>query len=1127
MAEDDKRPDYNKGNINYKNEISSSLGTNVSYGERSTVKKDFSSYQDNSSSPDYNNYDSPQNSPYSNYSYGSPYDYSQPRSRLSDAETKLTENDLNSNGYEQEYSPISQTSASSTSSQYRQNSSEPASDNSGNSTSSIRQQESDTSRQVSGFDKSSNNRPTNKSNNNRAVNKFKKKIATSAIAFICSLAGMFGVSTLISGPMQLVQAASVIKDFTQDIVDMQQSVRSMVTSASDISSFAKDTAKGAAAFGDEISDNRIGKFSKALSNRQMERLSDNGITFSHSSPGKLDSFDLANGESIGLAGEYGADDVASALGISADKIDIADDGAIKIAGDLSYSDAKKVVSSLDDSGKFKVVSWLETRATLKREGYISWLHPIQKAKKAVQTKLSGLINDMVSKISPGSEDDVNNRIDDNSETDADRYNEGQDDDRKKVSSSDGDEIHEEGKNFKDDIPDDRGELSSEATEEFSSDILDKLKGAKKIANVVAMIVTFVCAFKDIWNKSGAWKMKNIVHVAEKGSSLISGFGSQVKSGNDISMEQAGKAAQMVIGDDVKVLKKDGKQDGDKTTYSDIWSAAPFCKEVNGFNCNKTEKSAPAELQNVTSKEITALPDSFNDVLGSIFSGLDPFLDTICLVNNTIQSIDPVGKIFEIITKPIISKINKTKVMISLMKFISRILNGDPLNLAKQTPEGWGYIGMYGGKYASNDKALTIGGKRLSSQESLELRLEQRRYLAWKNSRKPLLARLADPSDYNSSINQIARAANLHTGPQDMITQLANAFRIATAAPTIIAVANGQVYGNSAYAASSYDYGVPDYGWSLDEMNDITDTKNSDYSMVNNTAKAVNLLKTDYDEYHKYARYCLSTEISDKDSSFDVAPINSSEDDENRMWNYADATEDKRKCREKENNGNYRIIRLYVMDQMNAMGSMCYDGDESDPSTEEACQNVAVDTSGDSETSSDSSDDGAASTGEGDATAKEYLEKFKSKGETEQLSKYHYRYGNYSTSSNGCTTVSAWFIGKHTNLTYGHGDGREVVDGLKRENSSLDVVVGKTPKAPSIFSAYHAMGTSSGWGHTGLVTSVDSDGTIYTLEAAKSWKSLGHGGPITKSHKKSEYYGKNGTNSYVKFVYVGDHLKDSK
>ena len=131
-----------------------------------------------------------------------------------------------------------------------------------------------------------------------------------------------------------------------------------------------------------------------------------------------------------------------------------------------------------------------------------------------------------------------------------------------------------------------------------------------------------------------------------------------------------------------------------------------------------------------------------------------------------------------------------------------------------------------------------------------------------------------------------------------------------------------------------------------------------------------------------------------------------------------------------------------------------------------------------------------------------------------------RYGSYVLGSNGCTTLSSWFIGEHTTLTYGHGNGKDVVGNLVKVNSGKGLAISSTPKAMSLVSI---AGGVKGWGasgvpegHVGLVVSVNEAAhtAIVVFTGAKK------AGQTEKAWIDTFSYPSTG----VSFVYIGDYLK---
>ena len=101
-----------------------------------------------------------------------------------------------------------------------------------------------------------------------------------------------------------------------------------------------------------------------------------------------------------------------------------------------------------------------------------------------------------------------------------------------------------------------------------------------------------------------------------------------------------------------------------------------------------------------------------------------------------------------------------------------------------------------------------------------------------------------------------------------------------------------------------------------------------------------------------------------------------------------------------------------------------------------------------------------------------------------------KYGGYSVGSNGCTTVTKWYVGTHTSLVYGGGNGGDVAANLVRLNPGRGLSGTTIPTAGSIFSTRDpAWGASARCGntlcgHTGLVLSVNGS-QVQIMETGSS------------------------------------------
>lgn len=104
--------------------------------------------------------------------------------------------------------------------------------------------------------------------------------------------------------------------------------------------------------------------------------------------------------------------------------------------------------------------------------------------------------------------------------------------------------------------------------------------------------------------------------------------------------------------------------------------------------------------------------------------------------------------------------------------------------------------------------------------------------------------------------------------------------------------------------------------------------------------------------------------------------------------------------------------------------------------------------------------------------------------TDYMNSHNNRYGAYYLGYNGCTTLSSWYIGEYTNLTYNGGNGKEVVANLVAKNKDKGLVQTDKPTAPAIFSVAGGVKTwgASGInpGHVGVVISVDEASQTATV-----------------------------------------------
>lgn len=892
---------------------------------------------------------------------------------------------------------------------------------------------------------------------------FKRGLLISGIALL-SVGGFFVAQfTILSGPLQLVQAMSFIKDFMTNEVDSQISSRSYRNNHS-----FSNLLNGGSSFSDNIRRSRISALGNFVADKQEKRLKAAGMEFKSGLFGSNGGAVIDYDKVVGITGDASSPGVrkqmtnyAKSMGL--DDADFKINGKnIEISEKISPKKMRQVVYKLDDIGKWDLIGAIQSRSLVKRAGFISAFHPFQRKEAAAIKNLDDFVK------------------------------------KSRVL-----------KKFADKIDAGKGKMTRALTDKADDSLAHDvdLSALSKIAgkvNIVQDIVDAVCMFNSLASAIGPYKMQNIVNVAIAGSNLIQGYGSQVQSGDDINLDLAGYAVEQTMGDKIDVQDSKGNPVKDdkgknKQEYSSFWNAAPVRAEL-GYNTTGSKDDVPETLLNAQKGGLAIFGDE-NSPLNVVFTTLfkNPLVNAACFAVSVVEKPinDIMDKVTDTIVTPMLEFLHLNSLIAKFATKASDMVMGVPLDLATSTPKDFGSIGSYGGKFSSDLKSVVNGGKKLSSRQSYELKQENREFLAWRNDQKPLLARLFDPADYNSTISQIAILSNIDTSDQKLTTQIGNLFKAFTATPTIISQAVGNIAGGNAYAASNYDYGADTYAYSSNEMSTINNPDNAQYDMFNNADGVIAKLKNEDDNpllpqtYHNYASQCLGVDISKDDYS-----VKQKDNEDGKAWNYVDVANNPI-CQ-----GNGPLdLRTYIMDYNSALSSACYEGGKDDSISDQACKDSGF--NGSSDSSIDSS---------GNTSAADWKKKFNQEAPGGSWNGY-----SACPGSNGCTTLSKWMIEAHTDLKYGNGNGNQVVSQLVNANPDKNLTITNAPtKAPALFSSDPpAMAAIyPEYGHVGLVTAINPDGSVETLETG-----TGTCDATIQTRPKSAWLNLN-----VRFVYIGDHIK---
>lgn len=776
--------------------------------------------------------------------------------------------------------------------------------------------------------------------------------------------GMFGATTILSGPAQWIQVMNFIKDMTSWVNGAQTGARYLHN--------MRTLAKWEDNISDTIQNSRLGIVGKKVANTAIKRMEEQGMSFNKRLSGNAGSITIdttkeygnlfnqdAKGGSVSDAVKNKRlDTLSSKYGIDRSKLNLdslSSDGKLTINFDkMSYTEARKFINATNNVSKINLMGQIQTRLALKKVGKISWLHPIKKLEAKVANKFADWVKARMEKIAKNgfsSADDAAAKAAQNA---------------KDLGKSE-DEIKKAAETARKGWTQSVKEAAEEITDKVVKFAVEKVggkvstsavKAAIPVVGWVTLAIQAYCMVVNMDDGIGAEKYQNTVTVAEGDTAETLGLGSQVMTGHgqdqDLDMDQLGQATKLKLyNSDVEEISPTSSEDGKTnegyktigTTSSSWWSAAPVQAALGQQPSTSSLNDVPAALNDVTnaglsfggSKDLQNIWNIFSNTLefagggivGATMKALGSEytpMDAVCWVFDQIDAV--IGGILSwILTNTglmsLLTNLPFMDALANLMNNIMGWLRGAPLNIGTATPQQFGSINMYGGVFTSNEQMLAVGGRALTESEQTALELEQKQYLAEQQAQKPLLARLFDPTDYNSTIAQIGRAADIDTSNQSIGTQLKNVGKIFASVPKLFSFALGKIGGTaSAASAISYDYNVPMIAFSQTEMDTIAgDNSDSSYDLIPNTKKVFNMIDSGQITSEK-TKQCWGVEISGAPSY----TITQADNSAGAAWNYGDNySGDKMKDNGCEG-GDMLAFRTYMMDYATLVSADCYEND---------------------------------------------------------------------------------------------------------------------------------------------------------------------------------------------------------
>lgn len=966
-----------------------------------------------------------------------------------------------------------------------------------------------------------------RTNNNAGFFMRHKKALLGGTVGTFVVGGMMSTSMLMSGPVQLIHITNFLRDSYNTVHEIQSAMREAKNLRSIAGGMVKKIKMARAeaqVYG------RVGVIGRLNSQRYIDNLKKIGIEAKidpDTKSYKLEINPKMSEIDFGCKGQgCVAKQVSNKLGGKAEyyEVDIKNEKiSVNVDKIKGANRAHKFLNGLGKrSGMSFLSRWTGVRSFAKESNIISIFHPFRKLDKFVNDKFSELLH----KIGKKSKEKFNEKFGEKFENLSARIKDYLAS-RSAASSSSGNGtslLGEADEKTKKAVEENKQSVDREVKTTKSGygrikAVAAKTLGAAAIAGILCGIVKFADKLEKI-----RWITQAMPAIKVSGETMAAS--GQMLDGN-LSMSQVALFSQHQLYDEYAESKPDGKP-----APSSWWDSAPVNAEL-GLEVNDAKKLAvPPNLINMQVNPAQPIISAFNSMGGAVKGGVD----AVCnFIGNPIVGI--ISLVAAISTAPI-SGLLFAGAQMALMPIISGyltdLLTGGELDITHQTPARFGDIAAYGSKFNQSQNGLIDGGTVLTDKQAAQINRQKNIWLAQEWNDKPVIARLFDPTDYKSAISTVARNAKLDPNPNNILASLTNVMRLATAIPTTaVALAANEPYAAASAASGrkQYDYGVPEIALPPQVIDKFTRSESDSYDLLENAKRVMDVFHKDTTElkklglpdtpksrldprfkqwadtkkaYSLLTSVCLFKNISDDgDVSYDKT-VNEENGGSTFMYltgNSYNKDYIEKDCKGKLNSDEtlQRIAVYAGLDNTTVLTNKCLTGDEKSSDTSDACRQVGLGGAASSQSNNGTVD------GSGNKSA-DYWEA-KLREEAPNLS-----YGSYSWSGNGCTTVPAWFIGEHTDLTYGNGNGGQVADQLVAANPGAGISVSDTPQAPAIFSTY-SNGASQRWGHTGLVTSVDPDGTMHTLEMA-----LGRDQTYKRTYSKSMYAGK------YKFVYVGGHLK---
>lgn len=728
----------------------------------------------------------------------------------------------------------------------------------------------------------------------------RKQGITGGIAGIL-LTGILGTLSITSGPLKIIHMAEQLKTF--HFLNQEDAGSDRMAK---IARFIR---------GASPERTRLGKIGNLYADHVEKRMNKSGIESSYDKFGNGDGYviDPATVPSDSELGEimnkdWGTHDqaaiaekvrgaIAERYGLDPAKISVDGDKLNINSDDLGYFKNRKFMKAMmGDAGMDGLGAAMRTRIMGKRAG-ISW-HPIKKLDK----KVLKTIDERYTKW----REDRQQRLDDGdtSVKASDPKSEDADGDGSP------DEPTEDAKNASAETHSIEAEAQAADTEiktnvpaeGGSSGPLHSLRTSTsmKIAGGITAAVGIVCMIKGLSDNFDNIKYANLVLPMMRAGMEFIAVAGQIQAGQDVDLEQLSFYTKQLYQAEEKRTNTTKKG----TVTEDVPASSAF--SARSIQAERGEPLTGADLPD------EARLDSKGNFIGQFVDKLTG-IDKICDVANSLFG-QIASLAVDVISGPFSAAVGFAFGQTIAPKILDKVVNwlaGHPLDILNVSGAPYGNILNYGARLASNDSFMAAGGRPLTGTETAQLKEHQIVAARQDLQSESFATRMFSPYEANSLVSQLidkqsptmsGNLSNMAIGILDLPNLLTSPIKLI-----------GHLFNSdagAAAAASSYDYGFPEFGFSESELN------NKDFdNPFTNSDRAMGILQgSNGDKYISRAKKCFGVNLT-KDNS----PITS----EGSVPHYTDAMKNDSGC--SDTSSDWTSIRFYIFDTQMMEAQACYEG----------------------------------------------------------------------------------------------------------------------------------------------------------------------------------------------------------